>query len=71
MMTLALAPGGRIVVVNHSVPFVDAAQLPVLTQHRIRSQLGRSMAIVFHERHGRFDVLAFRKARPAAPGRGR
>lgn len=60
---LALAPGGRLVVLDHCRPFDDAAQNPALAHRRVRLRLQKAMPIVFHERHSRFDVLAFHKPR--------
>src|ERR1019366_5462283 len=57
----ALAPGGRIVVLDHCRPFDDAAQLPELAHRRVRMKLQKTMHVVFHQRHNRFDVLAFEK----------
>ena len=62
-LDLALASGGRIVVLDHCRPFGDAAQLPALAHRRVRQQLQKSMPIVFHERQSRFDVVAFEKPR--------
>jgi cyclopropane fatty-acyl-phospholipid synthase-like methyltransferase len=60
---LALAPGGRIVFLHHSLSFNDAAQLPAIAQARIRRRFHKTMQTVFHERHARFEALAFRKRR--------
>lgn len=56
----ASAPGGRIVVLHHIHPFDDAAQLPSLVQRKASAHFKRLMQPVFHERHARFDALAFR-----------
>ncbi len=66
-MELALAPGGRIVFLNHSRPIGDAAQSPERAQRKVRSTFQKSMSIVFHKRHSRFDVVAFRKRRILRP----
>jgi trans-aconitate methyltransferase len=60
-LEMALAPSGRIVVLNHTRQFDDAAQLPALAHERLRRKLEKTMLIVFHERHSRFDVVAFQK----------
>lgn len=65
-MMQALAPGGRIVVLHHVVPFDDAAQLPALAQARLCRMFARSMLRVLDQRHGRYAVAAFRgRVRPA------
>ena len=70
-LDLALASGGRIVVLDHCWPFGDAAQLPALAHRRVRQQLQKSMPIVFHERQSRFDVVAFEsRGTKFADGRG-
>lgn len=65
-LKMALSPNGRIVFLNHTCQFDDAAQLPALAHRRMRRTLEKSMYIVFHERHGRFDVVAFQKPRPCS-----
>jgi SAM-dependent methyltransferase len=60
-LEMALAPSGRIVFLNHTRQFDDAAQLPALAHERMRRALEKSMYVVFHERRGRFDVVAFQK----------
>jgi SAM-dependent methyltransferase len=57
----AAAPGARIVFLHHLRPFDDAAVLPHLAQARIVSAFNRSTRRVFHERHARFDAVAFQK----------
>ncbi len=59
----ALAPGGRVVVLHHLRRFDDAAQLPELAQSMARRTLARLMRLVFAERHGRFEALAFEATR--------
>lgn len=59
----ALAPNGRIVVLDHMLWFADAAQPPALAHRRTRLELHKSMPLVFHERHRRFDAIAFCKPR--------
>ena len=54
-----LRRGGRIVVLHHLRSFDDAAQLPARAHARLCRQLAGSMALVFHERHRRFDCAAF------------
>lgn len=66
-LDLALAAHGRIVFLHHLRPFDDAAQLPSLSQQRIRIRFEKTMPIVFHEQHKAFDVIAFRK--PLTPRR--
>jgi cyclopropane fatty-acyl-phospholipid synthase-like methyltransferase len=58
---LALAPGGRIVFLNHRRQFEDAAQLPALAHKRLSLHLRKSMQVVFQERHSTFDVIACQK----------
>ena len=62
-MTHALAPGGRIVCLHHTVRFLDAAQLPELAEERLKRRLCRSHAMCFRYRHARFEAVAFTKAR--------
>lgn len=62
-LKMALSPNGRIVFLNYTCQFDDAAQLPALAHRRMRRTLEKSMYIVFHERHSRFDVMAFQKRR--------
>lgn len=58
---------GRIVIVHHLKDFADAAQKPARAQRAARRFFGRRMAEVFHERHGRFEVLAFDASRRPRP----
>lgn len=58
----ALAPNGRIVFLNHTQRFEDAAQPPALAQRRLCLKLRKTMRTVVHERHSRFDVVAFHKS---------
>jgi 2-polyprenyl-3-methyl-5-hydroxy-6-metoxy-1,4-benzoquinol methylase len=60
-LEMALSPNGRIVFLNHTRQFDDAAQLPALAHKRLRRKLENTMHIVFHERQSRFDVVAFQK----------
>jgi SAM-dependent methyltransferase len=64
---LALATRGRIVIVHHLKDFADAAQKPARSQAEARRYFGARMAEVFHERHGRFEALAFDAPRPHRP----
>ena len=59
----ATAPGGRIVVLHHLKNFADASQPPALAQARARDFLTQRIALVFAERHGRFEALAFERGR--------
>jgi SAM-dependent methyltransferase len=59
----AAAPGARIVFLHHLRPFDDAAVLPHLAQARIVSTFKRWTRHAFHERHARFDAVAFQKNR--------
>ncbi len=59
----ALAPGGRIVVLHHLVPFDDAAQLPALAQERLCRALGAAMPRIRTERRGRYAVSVFQRRR--------
>ncbi|WP_279482489.1 class I SAM-dependent methyltransferase [Aureimonas sp. SK2] len=58
-----LAPGGRIVVLHHVVPFDDTAQAPARAQERLCRALAGSMPRVVHRHHGRYAVSAFRRPR--------
>jgi SAM-dependent methyltransferase len=58
-LRLITAPGGRIVFLNHIRQFDDASQLPNLAQKRLRSYLNKTMRMVFHARHARFDAVSF------------
>jgi SAM-dependent methyltransferase len=65
----ALAHGGRVAVLHHLRRFDDAAQMPSLAQAALRRKLAQSMKLVFAERHGRFEAVAFeanRRRRQAA-----
>lgn len=63
----ALAPGGRIVVLHHVVPFDDTAQAPALAQARLCRRLAATMPQVLDRHHGRYRVAAFcRQAGPAS-----
>ncbi|KAA0970720.1 methyltransferase domain-containing protein [Aureimonas fodinaquatilis] len=55
----ALAPGGRIVILHHLVPFDDAARLPELAHGKMRQAFSRSMIKVFMKRCSRYEVVAF------------
>lgn len=57
----ALAPGGRVVLLHHTLPFADAAQLPILAQAKAKANLGQKLDLVMQARHRRFDVAAFEK----------
>ncbi len=59
-LEMALAPSGRIVFLNHIRQFDDAAQLPAVA-HGTSQEAQKTMHIVFHERHSRFDAVAFQK----------
>lgn len=59
----SLAPGGRIVVLHHVLPFDDASQPPAIAQRRARDYLAAWMPIVAEARHERFEVFAARKPR--------
>lgn len=60
-MARELAPGGRVVLLHHFSPFDDAAQPPFLAQRRMTAFFGRTMRVVFRERHMRFEAAAFQK----------
>jgi hypothetical protein len=60
----AAAPGSRIVFLHHLRRFADAAILPHLAQAEIITTFSHLSQRVFHERHARFDVVAFVKKRP-------
>ncbi|BDA83291.1 methyltransferase [Aureimonas sp. SA4125] len=59
LRSLANATRGRIVIVHHVRDFGDAAQKPFRAQADARRFLRARMSEVFHERHGRFEALAF------------
>lgn len=59
----ALAPGGRLVLLHHVVPFDDAAQRPRQAQARAERQLSRSLSTVFVHAERRFRAVAFRRGR--------
>lgn len=63
----ALAPGGRIVVLHHIVPFDDAAQRPALAQARLCRHLGRHALRIADQRHGRYAVAVFRRRTGRTP----
>jgi len=58
-MLTRLARGGRIVALHHLWPFDDAAAPPALAHGRLCRQLAAAATCVFHERHRRFDCVAF------------
>lgn len=60
-LDLALAPGGRVVVLHHVRDFDDAAQKPALAQRKVRAHLSRRMKLVVLDRRSRFEVAAYRK----------
>lgn len=64
----ALAPGGRVVVLHHVLPFDDAAVLPRLAQARAERGLGRRLHPVASAALGRFRVAAFERGRARPPG---
>lgn len=57
----ALAPGGRIVVLHHTIYFDDVAIPPAAAQQRAIELLGRGLAPVFRRSLAHFDVVAFAK----------
>jgi SAM-dependent methyltransferase len=57
----AAAPNGRIVILDHTRPFDDAAQPPARAHDVTRLKLQKTMETVFRERHRRFEVVSFRK----------
>ena len=57
----AAAPNGRIVILDHTRPFDDAAQPPARAHDVTRLRLQKTMQTVFRERHSRFEVVSFRK----------
>ena len=62
-MAAALAPGGRLVVLHHTVDFDDAPIRPRAAQARARAVLGRALAEVALRQTGRFQVAAFERRR--------
>jgi len=59
----ALAPGGRLVVLHHTIYFDDVAIPPAAAQQRAIEMLGQSLQPVFRRALAHFDVAAFEKAR--------
>ena len=59
----ALAPGGRLVVLHHTIYFDDVAIPPAAAQQRAVELLGQSLQPVFRRGLAHFDVAAFEKAR--------
>ncbi len=57
----AAAPSGRIVILDHTRPFDDAAQPPARAHDVTRLKLQKTMETVFRERHRRFEVVSCRK----------
>lgn len=74
MMTLlgqlerGLAPGGRLVVLHHILPFADANQAPALAQRRAKAALSLNLTLVHERRERRFEVFAVEKPRSAGKG---
>lgn len=64
-LAAALAPGGRMVVLHHTIPFNDAAQPPRRAQDAARARLSALLRPVLARQYRRFHVAAFVK-----PGRG-
>ena len=60
-LAAAAAPNGRIVILDHTRPFHDAAQQPARAHDITRLKLQKTMHTVFRERHRRFEVVSFRK----------
>ena len=58
---LALAPGGRVVLLHHTIFFDDAAIAPAIAQQHARAFFARSMKQVHHRALAHFDVAAFEK----------
>lgn len=59
----SLAPGGRLVVLHHILPFADANQIPALAQRRARETLSLDLSLVHARRERRFEVFAVEKPR--------
>jgi SAM-dependent methyltransferase len=59
----SLAPGGRVVVLNHRRQFDDAAQHPALAHRRLISDLQRSLLILAHAQFPKFAVAVFLRPR--------
>ena len=59
----ALSPGGRLVVLHHTIYFDDVAIPPAAAQQRAVELLGQSLQPVFRRALAHFDVAAFEKAR--------
>ncbi len=60
---MSLAPGGRVVVLHHLLPFDDAATLPTRAQALAVGTLGRRLKPVRLVDHGRFQSAAFIRRR--------
>lgn len=59
----ALAPGGRLVLLHHTIGFDDAAQPPWRAQRTAVARLGRTLDLVLLRQHRRFQVAAFQRPR--------
>lgn len=64
-LVAALAPGGRLVLLHHTVAFDDAAQPPWRAQRMAVTRLSRTLDTVLIHQHARFQVAAFQRSRPA------
>lgn len=62
----ALAPGGRIVLLHHIVPFDDAATLPACATIMASRFMHRRWRPRFHYRNSRYAALAFDAGRSAS-----
>lgn len=60
----ALAPGGRLVLVHHTVGFGDAAQPPWLAQSRAKGRLMLDLRLRWRRKFRQFEVLALDKLHP-------
>ena len=59
----SLAPGGRIVILHHTVAFADATQHPGQAQARATAQLGEALMPVLSRTYRQFAVAAFTRPR--------
>lgn len=59
----SLAPGGRLVVLHHTLSFADANQVPAMAQRRAKAALSLNLSLVHERRERRFEVFAVEKPR--------
>lgn len=62
-LAVSLAPGGRLVLLHHTIGFDDAAQPPWQAQRMARDRLSNRLEQVLLRQHRRFQVAAFERPR--------